>query len=257
MTTPAAAFRHLGVSSEGGIARLVLRRPPLNILHTEMLREMSAALAALAREPALRVLVIAAEGKAFSAGVSVEEHLPPQARTTITAFHDVFRRLSALGAATVAGVKGAALGGGCELACFADFVVAAESATFGLPEIRLASFPPVAAALFPSRIGTAATLRLVLTGEVIPAAEALRLGLVDKVVPAAEVDAAVDALASGLAERSAPALRLARRAVLGQDFEARLVEAERLFLDELMSTADATEGLRAFLEKRPPGFAHR
>src|SRR5579883_3419479 len=141
---------------------LMLDRPPLNILSIEMLDQLSAAMrGALAQEPRLMVLMGAGE-RAFSAGVEVREH----------------------GIVTAALVKGVALGGGCELAVLCDTVLAHENATFGLPEIGLGVFPPVAAAYFPALLGAQTTMRLVLTGETISAREALRLGLVHQVLPA-------------------------------------------------------------------------
>ena len=250
--------RPVRVEDDGPVARLTLARPPLNVVDLPMARDLVSAIEGLRGRPGLRALVIAAEGRAFSAGVSIEDHLPGRAEAMIPAFHAVFRALRALEVATVSAVQGAALGGGCELACFCDFVVAAEEATFGLPEIRLASFPPVAAVHFPTRIGRARTLQMIESGKTIDAAEALRIGLADVVVPASRLgDAVADALA-GLLDKSAIALRLARRAVLqGDGFEERLAAAEALFLGTLMRTEDATEGLRAFLEKRPPSWRDR
>jgi cyclohexa-1,5-dienecarbonyl-CoA hydratase len=249
----------LSVEDDGVVARIVLRRPPLNVLHLEMVRELNRALRDL-RADGLRVLVIAAEGRVFSAGVAIEDHLPGRVGTMLPAFHDVFRHLRTLAVPTIAAVQGAALGGGCELACFADLVIASEDASFGLPEVKLASFPPVAAVHFPQRIGLARTLQLVLSGDVLPARDAERIGLADKIVPAGKLAETVEAEVGKLREKSGPALRLAKRAVwqaADQDFESRLQEAEDLFLEELMKTADATEGLRAFQEKRPPAWVHR
>jgi cyclohexa-1,5-dienecarbonyl-CoA hydratase len=261
MTTTATVTpaRTVIASCDGAVARVVLDRPPLNILDLPMIQELSKALDALAREPALRALVIAAEGKAFCAGVSVQDHLPERVWTMLRAFHGLFRRLFFFPCPTLAVVQAPALGGGCELACFADLVVASETATFGLPEVKLGVFPPVAAAHFPQRIGAARTLQLILGGDTLPAREALRIGLVDEVVPPQALAAAAESAVARWREKSAPALRLARRAVqsAGPDFETALDRAERLFLDELMGTADATEGLRAFLEKRPPSWSHR
>jgi cyclohexa-1,5-dienecarbonyl-CoA hydratase len=159
----------------------------------------------------------------------------------------------------VAAVQGAALGGGCELACFADVVIAAEGATLGQPEIKLGVFPPVAAVCFPRRIGTARTLQLVLSGAVLEAREAERIGLVDRLVPAGELEAAVAATVAGFTDKSAAALRLTRRAVLearDRELLSELNRVERLFLEELMGTADAVEGLQSFLQKRRPSWAH-
>jgi cyclohexa-1,5-dienecarbonyl-CoA hydratase len=259
-TNVTEAFQFVSLESDGTVARIVLRRPPLNILHLDMIHELSRALRQLEAEPALRALVLAAEGKAFSAGVAVEDHLPDRVQATIPAFHEVFRQLRRLSCPLVAAVQGAALGGGCELACFADWVLASEAASFGQPEIKLGSFPPLAAAHFPRRIGLARTLRLLLTGETLGAAEAERIGLADRVVPAGELAGAVEQVLDQLRGKSAPVLGLAKQAVfqgLGRDFDSALDQAERLFLEQLMKTADATEGLEAFLGKRPPAWKHR
>jgi cyclohexa-1,5-dienecarbonyl-CoA hydratase len=154
----------------------------------------------------------------------------------------------------------AAPGGGCELACFAELVIASEAASFGVPEIKLACFPPVAAVHFPHRIGLARTLQLIFSGDTLSARDAERIGVVDRVAPPEKLTEAVEAAVAPFLAKSAPALHLARRAVLaatGRDFESGLREAEKLFLEELMKTADATEGLNAFLEKRPPVWLHR
>lgn len=252
-------FQHIGYSSDGAVARLILKKPPLNVLDLPMIGEVNRALTEAATEAALRALVISAEGKAFCAGVSVEDHLPPRARPMIAGFHEVFRRLRALPCATVSAVHGAALGGGCELACFADVIVASENATLGVPEIKLGVFPPIAAVHFPERIGWARTLQLITTGDILSAAEAHRLGLVDRVVSQGDLAAAVEEAAAKFRDKSAAAIRLTRKAamVAAGDFEARLTQVEKLFLDELMETEDALEGLKAFMEKRPPRWSHR
>jgi enoyl-CoA hydratase/carnithine racemase len=166
---------------------LILDRPPLNILSIEMLDQLSAAMrGALAQEPRLIVLMGAGE-RAFSAGVDVRDHLDGREKEMLRAVADncaAFAELRAHGIATAALVKGVALGGGCELAALCDTVLAHENATFGLPEIGLGVFPPVAAAYFPTLLGAQTTMRLVLTGETISAREALRLGLVHQVLPA-------------------------------------------------------------------------
>src|SRR5512145_1132618 len=185
-------YRFLRYADEQDVVRITLARPPLNILTVEMLHELGEVLELAAARPALKALVLAADGKAFCAGVAVEDHLGERARPMLEAFHRIFRQLRSLECATLAAVQGAALGGGAELAAFCDVVVATESATFGQPEIKVGVFPPIAALRYPARIGQARTLRLLLSGDVIGAAEAERIGLVDRVVPADRLDAAVE-----------------------------------------------------------------
>lgn len=237
------------------VARLVLAHPPLNILTIAMLEEIADAIDSLAGRTDLRALVIAAEGKAFSAGVDVDDHVDEKVRPMIAAFHGVFRRLADFEPVTVAAVHGPALGGGCELAGFCDLVLAAESATFGQPEIRLGVFPPVTAAAFPYFVRGKKTLEMMLTGEIFPAREAERIGLVSRVLPAEGFAESVDDFVHGLSQKSALALRLAKKAYYaGVDvpFDEALDRAERIYLEELMTSRDAREGIAAFREKRPP-----
>jgi len=245
---------------EGGVARITLARPPLNILTIEMMAELNGALARLPARPDLRAVVLAAEGKAFSAGVAVEDHQGDRVKPMLETFHQIFRHLHALDCPTVAAVQGAALGGGAELATFCDVVIAAENATLGQPEIKVGVFPPIAALHYPKRVGEGRALQLLLTGEVLPAREAERIGLVDRVVPPERLDEAVAAALAKFTDKSAVVLRLTVRAVReasGRTFEEALTGLEALYQDELMRTEDAAEGLRAFVEKRPPTWVHR
>jgi len=243
---------------QDGIARITLNRPPLNILHSPMLEELTAILDDAAAES--RVLVIAARGRAFCAGVDVGEHLPERVAPMLARFHGMCRRLIGLDIPTVAAVHGAALGGGCEVVALCDIVVAARSATFGQPEIKLASFPPVAAAALAQVMGLRQAMALMLTGETITAAAAQAAGLVTTVVDDDALAGQVERVTARLAGLSGPALRLAKRAGLAgfrRAFEDGLVEAERLYLDDLVATEDAREGIQAFLEKRVPVWRHR
>ncbi|HUP20915.1 MAG TPA: enoyl-CoA hydratase-related protein [Gemmatimonadota bacterium] len=255
-----AGFRTIRLEdADAPVARLVLAHPPLNILSIAMLEEIADAIDSLAGRSDLRALVIAAEGKAFSAGVDVEDHVGDKVRPMIAAFHGVFRRLADFEPVTVAAVHGPALGGGCELAAFCDLVLAAEPATFGQPEIRLGLFPPLTAAAFPYFVRGKKTLEMMLTGEVYPASEAERIGLVNRVLQEEGFEEAVAAFVRGLAEKSAVALRLAKKAYYaGVDvpFDEALDRAERIYLEELMASRDAHEGIAAFREKRAPQWRH-
>ena len=179
---------------------------------------------------------------------------------TLDAFHGVFQALWALECPTVAAVQGAALGIGAELATFCDIVIADESASFGQPEIRAGVFPPIAVLHYPRRVGPARALRLLLTGQVLSAAAAERIGLVDRVVPAGTLVEAVDAEVNRLRGMSAVALRLTKRAVretLGLPFDEGLAVLEDFYRHTVMTTADAEEGLRAFVEHRKPIWRDR
>ena len=242
------------------IARVTLERPPLNLLTHEMIDELNGTLDHAARHPRLKALVIAGAGQAFCAGVAIEDHLGVRARPMLEAFHGIFRRLRGLECVTIAAVRGAALGGGAELATFCDIVIAAEDATVGQPEIKVGVFPPIAALHYPSRVGLSRAMRLILSGEVLTAVDAAEIGLVDRVVASDRLDDALEVELGRYRPLSAAVLRLAKRAVrdpLAAAFEESLAMLEELYHDELMTTADAEEGLRAFLEKRPPVWKDR
>jgi cyclohexa-1,5-dienecarbonyl-CoA hydratase len=164
---------------------LILDRPPLNILSIEMLDQLTAAMHDAVKHAPRLIVITGAGERAFSAGIDIHDHLHGREKEMLRAVYDncaAFEDLRAQHIATVALVKGYALGGGCELAALCDTVIAHEDATFGLPEISLGVLPPVAAAYFPALIGQNATMRLMLTGETIDAREALRLGLVHQVL---------------------------------------------------------------------------
>jgi cyclohexa-1,5-dienecarbonyl-CoA hydratase len=250
-------FQHIRFEKKDGAARLVLNKPPLNVLNIAMMREINTALESLSEDAAVKVLVFeAAEGsKAFSAGVDVSEHTAEMVEEMIEVFHRIFRLLDALDVPTVAVVGGAALGGGCELALSCDMIIASEKASFGQPEIQVGVLPPIAVIALPGIIGPKKTMELVLTGDRIRAAEAERLGLVNKVVPPDELGAAADDLVGKLSKLSASVLRLTKRAVrVGSvgSFGDGLAAVEELYLGPLMATEDAHEGLAAFMEKRAP-----
>lgn len=241
-------------STQTNYYRITLSDPPLNILDITMLEELREAIGRVG--PDRHVLIIDAAGeKAFSAGASVQDHLGDRVATMLENFHDCFRMLAKLDIVTVALARGSALGGGCELALACDFVLASDRARFGQPEINLGVFPPVAAYQLSRQIAPRKGLELLLTGDPIDAATAERLGLINAVFPFAEFDTRAVEWLQRLYKQSASSLRFAKRAFrLAQsaDFNERLADVEHLYLDELMQTSDANEGLNAFIEKRKP-----
>jgi cyclohexa-1,5-dienecarbonyl-CoA hydratase len=239
--------------------RITLDDAPLHIMDIAMLGELRDAVARV--KPDRHALIIDSTGeKAFSAGASVQDHLGDRVKEMLKVFHDTFRALADLDLVTIALVRGAALGGGCELALACDFVLASERSRFGQPEINLGVFPPVAAWQLSRQAPPRKGLELLLTGDPIDAAAAERLGLVNAVFPAATFDADCAAWLARLYKQSSSTLRLAKKAfrIAGaDDFKERLAAVEELYLEELMATADAAEGLNAFLEKRPAKWKGR
>lgn len=247
------------VGVDGGIGRVVLDHPPVNVLTRAVLAELREALRRLAPERELRVLALSARGKHFSAGADVAEHMPPVFRELIPEFVETVRAVAEFPLPVVAAVQGRCLGGGFELAAAADIVIAAEGASFGQPEIKLAVFPPAACVMLPGRSSWGLASELLFTGEPISAAQAHVAGLVRRVVPDGELEAALDEMAQRIARHSAAALRLAKRC-LRQGWAAQreaLDAAARMYVDDLMATEDAVVGLAAFLEKRAPVWRHQ
>lgn len=242
---------------DGGLARLVLERPPVNVLDIATLEAVTACLRTVVNDRTIRVLTVTGAGTAFCAGVDVADHTPERVGRMLEAFHQMVGMLMALEVPTVAIVQGAALGGGCELAVACDIVLARADAKLGQPEIRLAVFPPLAAALLPRMIGRQHTLDLILTGRTLTGSDAARMGLVAHAWPADDFAVKADAYVHDLLALSGPALRVTKRAVdanLELPLAQALAGAEAIYRDELMELDDAREGLAAFLEKRAPAW---
>jgi cyclohexa-1,5-dienecarbonyl-CoA hydratase len=237
------------------VARITLNLSPLNIIGIPMMKEIHHALERIQAAGDVKVLVFDHQGKAFSAGVSIEDHSSEKVGEMLETFHGLFRRLNTFELPSVALVDGMALGGGCELAVYCDMVIASDRATFGQPEIKVGVFPPVAAAVFPRLVGRNRTLELLLTGEVIDAAEAKAIGLINKVFPTQVFKDKSDEFIRKLTSLSGRVMGLTKRAVdrgLYASVSEGISAAEQLYLRELMNTEDAQEGLSAFLEKRKP-----
>lgn len=254
------SYETIKLEIEEHVAWLTLNRAPVNILNIQMMNEMADALeSVMRREDELQSLVIRAEGKAFSAGVAVEDHVGDLAEPMIHAFHKLFHLLAKVSCPTIGVVKGAAIGGGCELASFCDITIAATESKFGQPEINLGLFPPLSAAYFPWLMGYNRTMELLLTGKNITAEEAKEYGLINTVVEAADLDEYLEKLLNDFRMKSRVALRLTKKAVrssMATSVSASLGEVEQLYLQDLMATNDAKEGLDSFMKKREPVWVH-
>jgi cyclohexa-1,5-dienecarbonyl-CoA hydratase len=242
-------------------AYITIDRPPLNVLDVPTNQALAAAIRSLHERPDARVVVLQAAGfRAFCAGVEIKDHERESVAEMLAAFHDVFRALLELGRPVIAAVRGAALGGGCELVAFADVAIASDSATFGLPEIKLGCFPPVAALILPQVVGAKRAGALLLGGANIAPHEAKAMGLVNEVVADEGFDSDVMTFVERFTRHSGAALAIAheayRPAALGGRSPAEFLDAlsriEALYVEKLMATADAHEGIAAWLEKREP-----
>ncbi|HEV7395877.1 MAG TPA: enoyl-CoA hydratase-related protein [Pyrinomonadaceae bacterium] len=256
------SFQHILFRIEDRVAQITFARPPLNVLDIEMMREINLALSECIsmREVVAIVFDAAPDTRAFSAGVAVKDHVEDSIFKMLDAFHGIFRTLEQLAKPTIAVVDGAALGGGCELVAACDIVIASDRARFGQPEIKLGVFPPVACVLLPLIIGDKRARELILTGELIDAAQAGRLGLVNHVVPPEQLQQKTTEILSKLRELSGTSLESTRRAIdlgRGRSINDALAEVENIYLHELMKSEDANEGVRAFMEKRKPVWRNK
>lgn len=244
------------VETAGRVARVILAAPKANILDEVMVTELTQAFASLAARRDLNAVVLTADGAHFSFGASVQEHLPGPVAGMLSRFHALLRQIAETPAPTIAAIRGQCLGGGFELALACDLIIAEETAQLGCPEIKLAVFPPAACVLLPLRVGSSRAAELVLTGASWSGSQAAAAGLVNRAVAAGELDQRVkEWLDQDLLAQSPAALRHAVTALRGATRHAlneELPKVERLYLEKLMAEPDAEEGLRAFLEKRPP-----
>ena len=253
-------YRHIETEFKDGLATITMNRPPVNIMNMAMMEEINGVLSSLIGEKDLNALLFSAKGKCFSAGVDVGEHTGDLGPKMIEVFHRMFRLMAKFEIPTFASVYSSCLGGACELAVFADFVIASEGAKFGQPEIQVGVFPPIAAHMMPRVIGRRAAMDLILSGRTISAKEAQLMGMVNKVVADDELESATSEFIKPYLRLSAEVLRKTKKAInagLMDDLEPSLKVIEDIYLNELMKTEDANEGLRSFLEKRKPVWKNR
>ena len=254
------SYEFINVSTEEAVGRIVLDRPPVNVLNIQMMREINGALDAFAADEELKLVEIGAVGKAFCAGVDVADHAPELVAEMVEQFDGMFERLAALPVPSLAVVDGAALGGGCELVAGCDMAIASKRSKFGQPEIRLGFFPPFAAYALPKLIGHNRAIELCLLGESVGAERAAAIGLINRAVEDDKLAEELAGLEDGIRAASPLIIRLAKRAVV-ENLEKPFAEAMRsldsLFLDELMKTEDTLEGMNSFLEKRKPVWKNR
>jgi cyclohexa-1,5-dienecarbonyl-CoA hydratase len=241
-------------SHDGQILNLILNAPKGNILDRKMMSELITAIKENGGTPSVKALVFRGEGEHFSFGASVAEHQKEFVAEMLATFHDLFRTLITLSKPCFAVVRGQCLGGGLELAAFCHWIFASDEAKFGQPEINLAVFPPVASLILPHLVGQSAADDLALSGRTISAQEAKQMGLVYSVSanPEAELN---EFLSKNILPKSAVALRFAAKASryeMHQAFLKNIEALEKMYVQELMETEDANEGIKAFMEKRKP-----
>jgi enoyl-CoA hydratase len=254
-------YENLLVETRGPVRLITLHRPKaLNALNSAIIAELNAELDRTERDPAIGCVVLTGSDKAFAAGADIREMQPKTYPATymedwITAWDRVAARRKPI----IAAVAGFALGGGCELAMMCDFIIAADTAKFGQPEINLGVMPGAGGTQRLTRIvGKSKAMDMCLTGRMMDAAEAERAGLVSRIVPAADLVTEAVAIATVIAEKSMPIVMMTKESV-NRSYETTLAEGirfERRVFQSMFATADQKEGMSAFLDKRPPGFSN-
>jgi enoyl-CoA hydratase len=260
--SPAMSHETIIVETRGRVGLVTLNRPQaLNALNARLAAELTEALAAFDADPGIGAMIVAGSDKAFAAGADIKEMADkvfPQ--VVLDDFIAAWDGLTRLKKPVIAAVAGFALGGGCELAMMCDLVIAADTARFGQPEIRLGVIPGIGGTQRLARaIGKAKAMEMVLTGRMMDAAEAERAGLVARVVPAADLLTEALKTAEAVAALSLPAV-IAAKSAINRAFETTLAEgirSEKQAFYALFATADQKEGMAAFVEKRPPSFQNR
>jgi cyclohexa-1,5-dienecarbonyl-CoA hydratase len=245
--------------ADGALLRLRLARPKANIVDAEMIAALHGALRTQGANPSLRGVLLDAEGPHFSFGASVEEHLRERCAQMLASLHALVIAMVEFPLPILVAVRGQCLGGGLELALAGQWIFAAPNAAFAQPEMRLGVFAPAASVLLPYRVNQPMAEDLLYSGRSIGASAALACGLVHAVADDPEA-AALGWFQEHLHGKSAAALACATAAARGpmrRDVRQRLADVERLYLDRLMATHDANEGLAAFLGKRKPHWEHR
>ena len=256
------SFETIKVETHDKAGLITLHRPDaLNALNSTLIGELDRALTAFDQNPQIGAMVITGSEKAFAAGADIKEMKDLTFPSTyLDDFVTSWDRIARKRKPVIAAVAGFALGGGCELAMMCDFILAAETAKFGQPEIKLGIIPGVGGSQRLTRaIGKAKAMELCLTGRLMDAVEAERAGLVARIVPATDLIADALKTANQIAGLSQPSVLMAKEAI-NRAFETSLAEGllvERRLFQSLFATDDQKEGMAAFIEKRAPRFSNR
>ncbi len=248
-------MQNIKLDKAGEIAKITLSKPPLNIFGTEDLRLLPEIFDEISYEPGIKAITIESDQKVFSAGVDIAEHSKNNMKLMLKAFHKVFFKMLELEIPTISLVKSSCIGGGCELALFSDFVLASQKAYFSQPEIKIGCFPSVSLVYFPYITGHKKALEMILTGNKILAEEALGCGLINQVFPEENFDAKAQEFIDSIIFNSPSVLKTTLntyKKLHYPEIRKKLACSEKAYFEELIHLEDAGEGIRSFLEKRPP-----
>ena len=257
MSLTTTTGKRVDLELHGSLARITITHPPLNIFDFQQMDELAAALQQIEQRPEISTVIISGGQRAFSAGVDVAVHTPELVPEMLQKFHGLILAVARFPKITIAEVHGACLGGGAELAMVCDLCFTAENAKWGFPEITLGCYPPVACTALAALVGEKRAADLIFTGRVFSGTEAAAWGLANEARAESELHARMDAVFDHLLKLSPAALACAKKAFYAWDsihLDKGLARAEKIYLEDLMRTEDAQEGVRAWLEKRKPAW---
>ena len=255
MSSSAAMNNRVRLKHEGALARITFAHPPLNVFDFEQIDELAQALGSLRESAEIAAVVISGGERAFSAGVDVAVHTPEQAPTMFQKFHSLILALAKFPKITIAEVRGACLGGGAELAMMCDMCFTTPDAKWGFPEISLGCYPPVACTALAAIVGQKRAADLIFSGRIFSGEDAAAWGLANEAHSEGELQQAIQRTVDYLLKLSPAALSHAKKAFYAWDsihLDKGLARAEKIYVEELMQTGDAKEGIQAWLEKRQP-----
>lgn len=250
----------LSVIVEGALARITLTHPPLNVFDFQQMDELAAAMKQIEQRREIIAVILTGSERAFSAGVDVGVHTPENVPSMLQKFHSLILALIKFPKITIAEVHGACLGGGAELAMVCDMCFTASEAKWGFPEITLGCYPPAACAVLGALVGQKRAADLIFTGRTFTGVEAAEWGLANSAHPKDELERAIQSRLDHLFKLSPAALAHAKKAFYAWDSihsDKGLARAEKIYVEELMKTEDAKEGIQAWLEKRKPSWKGR
>jgi len=253
--TMSLASPRIVVCHENALARITLTHSPLNVIDFQMMDELREALTHAEQQPQISTIILEGDEKAFSAGVDVAVHTPELIKTMFEKFHGLIMQIVKLSKITIAEVQGACLGGGAELAMVCDMCFTTPDAKWGFPEIALGCYPPVACTALAALVGEKRAADLIFTGRAFSGQEAADWGLATEAHAGDDLQEAIQIRLDHLYKLSPAALAHAKKAFYAWDsihLDKGLARAEKIYLEELMKTEDAKEGVQAWMEKRKP-----
>lgn len=260
MPLTSTSEKRLTIETHGALARIIFTHPPLNIFDFRQMDELANALKQVEQRSEIAVVILSGGEHAFSAGVDVAVHTPEQVPEMLRRFHGLILSVAKFPKVTIAEVHGACLGGGAELAMVCDLCFTTEQAKWGFPEITLGCYPPVACTALAALVGEKRAADLIFTGRTFSGSAAAQWGLANQAGGVNEIRATIQATLDHLLQLSPAVLACAKKSFYAWDsvhLDKGLARAEKIYLEDLMRTEDAKEGVQAWLEKRKPQWKGR